>query len=56
MKQKLALLLFAFIFVCTAGAQTKTGITVVLPNGWTKVEGSVLEHQYMKNGASFMIK
>ncbi|MCB9071224.1 MAG: hypothetical protein H6543_01965 [Prevotellaceae bacterium] len=56
MKQKLALLLFAFIFVCTAEAQTKTGITVVLPEGWTKVEGSVLEHQYMKDGASFMIK
>jgi hypothetical protein len=31
-------------------------ITVSLPNGWTKVEGSVLEHQYMKGTASFMIK
>ena len=32
-------------------------ITVVtLPDGWTKVEGSVLEHQYGKGTASFMIK
>jgi hypothetical protein len=31
-------------------------ITVVLPDGWEPVQGSVLEHQYMKNGASFMIK
>ncbi len=31
-------------------------ITVSLPSGWEKVQGSVLEHQYLKNGASFMIK
>ena len=31
-------------------------ITVVMPNGWTKVENSVLEHQYSKGTASFMIK
>ena len=31
-------------------------ITVALPNGWEPVQGSVLEHQYLKNGASFMIK
>lgn len=31
-------------------------ITVTLPDGWTKVEGSVLEHQYGKGTASFMIK
>lgn len=31
-------------------------ITVVLPDGWKPVENSVLEHQYMKGTASFMIK
>lgn len=31
-------------------------ITVVLPDGWNPVENSVLEHQYMKGTASFMIK
>lgn len=31
-------------------------ISVSLPSGWEKVQGSVLEHQYLKNGASFMIK
>jgi hypothetical protein len=31
-------------------------ITVTLPDGWTKVDGSVLEHQYGKGTASFMIK
>ena len=31
-------------------------ITVTLPDGWTKVDGSVLEHQYQKGTASFMIK
>jgi len=36
--------------------QTKSQIRVTLPEGWTKVAGSVLEHQYLKNGASFMIK
>lgn len=36
--------------------QKKSNITVSLPEGWIKVETSVLEHQYMKNRASFMIK
>lgn len=31
-------------------------ISVELPEGWTKNEDSILEHQYMKNTASFMIK
>jgi len=31
-------------------------ILVELPDGWAPVEGSVLEHQYMKNTASFMLK
>lgn len=35
---------------------TEIDITVALPDGWKPVEGSVLEHQYMKNTASFMIK
>ena len=29
---------------------------VTVPDGWNKVEGSVLEHHYMKNTASFMVK
>lgn len=33
-----------------------TKLSVELPDGWEKVAGSVLEHQYMKNTASFMIK
>ncbi len=47
------LLLFAFSAVAQ---QKKMKITVSLPSGWEKVQGSVLEHQYLKNGASFMIK
>lgn len=35
-------------------AEAKLNVTV--PDGWSKVDGSVLEHQYMKNTASFMIK
>jgi len=31
-------------------------ISVTLPEGWKKIEGSVLEHQYMKNTASFILK
>ena len=31
-------------------------ITVALPEGWARVEGSVLEHQYMKGTASFILK
>ena len=31
-------------------------VTVALPEGWARVEGSVLEHQYMKSTASFMLK
>lgn len=34
----------------------EVAISVTLPDGWTKVEGSVLEHQYGKGTASFMIK
>lgn len=34
----------------------KSYITVSLPEGWAKVQGSVPEHQYLKNGASFMVK
>jgi hypothetical protein len=50
----ISLILFAG---CIAFAQQKkSSITVSLPEGWTKVEGSVLEHQYLKDGASFMIK
>ncbi|NCU27662.1 hypothetical protein EOM86_13255 [Candidatus Nomurabacteria bacterium] len=30
--------------------------SVELPEGWTKNEDSVLEHHYMKNTASFMMK
>lgn len=30
-------------------------ITVVLPDGWTRVEGSSLEHQYIKGTVSFMV-
>ncbi|NMC57228.1 MAG: hypothetical protein GYA50_08420 [Eubacteriaceae bacterium] len=38
----------------TNSASEKINVTV--PDGWKAVEGSVLEHQYMKNTASFMIK
>lgn len=31
-------------------------VIVELPDGWEQVKGSVLEHQYMKNTASFMVK
>lgn len=48
----LCLLATAAIFA----QQKKSDISVSLPDGWAKVEGSVLEHQYLKNGASFMIK
>lgn len=37
-------------------APKEVAISVTLPSGWTKVEGSVLEHQYGKGTASFMIK
>lgn len=47
------LLFFAFSAIAQ---QNKMKITVSLPSGWEKVQGSVLEHQYLKNGASFMIK
>jgi len=33
-----------------------SSVNVSLPEGWSKVEGSVLRHQYLKNGASFMVK
>lgn len=35
-------------------AEEKLNVTV--PDGWVKNEASVLEHQYMKNTASLMIK
>jgi hypothetical protein len=38
----------------TNNASEKINVTV--PDGWKAVEGSVLEYQYMKNTASFMIK
>lgn len=31
-------------------------LKVIVPEGWVKVEGSVLDAQYMKNSASFMAK
>ena len=31
-------------------------IQLTMPEGWTPVTGSVLQHQYMKRTASFMIK
>jgi len=39
-----------------SAVQNKLKITVSLPDGWSPVQGSVLEHQYMKETASFMIK
>lgn len=35
---------------------SKLKVSVTLPNGWKAVEGSSIEHHYMKNTASFMIK
>lgn len=35
---------------------TQSDVTVTLPQDWQKVEGSSLEHQYMKGTASFMLK
>jgi len=51
-------LIFCLIFFAFSAIaqQNKMKITVSLPSGWEKVQGSVLEHQYLKNGASFMIK
>lgn len=40
----------------TTSAATTKKLNVSVPDGWKKVEGSVLEHQYMKNTASFMVK
>lgn len=55
--RKTLLLLCAIVLTLGVFAQrSKTNITVTPPPGWTKVQGSVLEHQYLKNGASFMIK
>ena len=39
-----------------SAASEAAQITVTLPEGWARVEGSVLEHQYMKGTASFMLK
>lgn len=55
--KRVIFLLLCLIATATISAQsTKSNISVLLPEGWMKVEGSVLEHQYLKNGASFMIK
>lgn len=35
---------------------TKEKLFVSVPAGWERNEGSVLEHHYMKNTASFMVK
>lgn len=40
----------------TSDTTSSEKLNVTVPNGWDKVEGSVLEHQYMKNTASFMVK
>lgn len=37
-------------------AISASDIKVSMPDGWIKVENSVLEHHYLKSGASFMIK
>ena len=55
--RKSLLLLCAIVLTLGVYAQrSKSNITVTTPPGWVKVQGSVLEHQYLKNGASFMIK
>ena len=55
--KKISIILSGLFIVCAVIAQTQQSkISVSLPDGWTKVQGSVLEHQYLKNGASFMIK
>lgn len=55
--KKITLVLLCLLATVAIFAQSKkSNISVLLPEGWTKVEGSVLEHQYLKNGASFMIK
>lgn len=55
--KRIKLVLLCLLATAAIFAQSKkSNISVSLPEGWTKVEGSVLEHQYLKNGASFMIK
>ncbi len=39
-----------------AATNKTVSIKVNVPEGWTPVTGSVLQHQYMKGTASFMIK
>jgi hypothetical protein len=39
-----------------AANKTEAKINIVPPSGWKPVEGSVLQVQYMKNTASFMVK
>lgn len=56
MKRITLVILCLLATVAIFAKQKKSGISVSLPEGWAKVEGSVLEHQYLKNGASFMIK
>jgi len=40
----------------TTSTASSEKLNVIVPDGWNKVEGSVLEHHYMKNTASFMVK
>lgn len=55
--KRVSIVLWVILIVNSAFAQQKkSNITVSMPEGWIKVENSVLEHQYMKKGASFMIK
>jgi len=56
MKKSMITLCLLFLTFSGVAQQKKLKITVSLPSGWEKVQGSVLEHQYLKNGASFMIK
>ncbi|MEA4832910.1 MAG: hypothetical protein VB118_09900 [Oscillospiraceae bacterium] len=42
--------------VASGNEDSNLKIAVSLPEGWNKLEGSVLEHQYMKNTASLIIK
>lgn len=39
-----------------AATSQEVSIKITPPEGWTPVEGSVLQVQYMKNTASFMVK
>lgn len=56
MKKSILIFCLLFFAYSVIAQQNKMKINVSLPTGWEKVQGSVLEHQYLKNGASFMIK